>query len=111
MSSVKLAPPLFVTQTLPELSIATEFGMLKFAPGGAKFPNRVPVLFKAVALLPLAFVTQTRPELSIASPIGWLNIEPAGAKLPNRVQCKHSCISPSAVCGFTGAMRVKMPDQ
>src|ERR1700735_2087801 len=102
-NSVIVSFPPFATQTLPELSIATAFGRLKFAPDGAKFPHRVPVLLQVFALPPLACATQTRPELSIASPTGWLNIEPVGAKLPNRVPAlfRAVTVSPAALAAPT----------
>jgi hypothetical protein len=45
---------MFGTHTLPELSIATSAGPLKFDPGGAKLPYGVPSLLSAVTVLGVA---------------------------------------------------------
>jgi hypothetical protein len=48
-SAVTVLPPLFVTQTWPELSTFTSNGLLKFEPDGAKLPSRAPALLRAVS--------------------------------------------------------------
>src|SRR5580692_2914423 len=75
-----VSPVEFVTQTTPELPIATPWGCLKFDPVGAKLPSRLPLLLSAVTVSPSKFVTQTWPELSIATPSGASKFDPVGAK-------------------------------